>query len=749
MAHTAQAELKTNGPTNVKTNRPNNLFTLKTEYSTPYSALIRENVVMGVPRYFLERWVPTLGTGPATVVNTLRQLGYPCQNDTITISGEALAREAAMSRRHLYTCLETPWIQAFVRTVSGPRIRSNTGKILQQPNQYHIRMDDPLTPSDADHLLHVLTNLADTPLDAARKALELEARSLWAPNPQTPSGHFTEARAINAHDVLSRAFPTWQSTNADQQADYSRLAEALHRHITLVREDGRTSKVIVPQYFRKRWWPHLGHDLAWIYLWLRGYVYDHPNETVRRDTCWIPSLNTLLAIVNRPREWWRRNVEHAKPHPDWSLSAFFEQLCTQKGRLADHPQWVARQFQVTLDIPIAPEDQLRYKDLLTTWQGEPVLPAVEIISNASPEKEPVRHNSTHRSQEGLPHSNTPTKKGSSTVRHTGETGVCHVPTQGSATSEHRKSQNLKKASSKQKKHLITSKQPSPGFGTQQTAAGIQQKKNYSLVEQFAQTLKCSPDSPLWQAASVETWLEQTWKVPIQPHTPVWTISVSGQIPMRDIVALILSVWADTSIKQPARYLSWLVQRWQTQPDMLPISQWERWRKLADMPLAKWNREGKQLWLELAPTDNRALPFGLDDVLADPETVQQKEVADLDGPAAILPHQDQAQAGSSGLDEHPQNSTLSINDIWLATLGQLSLQLNRSTYSNWVEGAKAVSYADGVLTVRAKHIMAHKWLSQRLNHAIEDAASKLAQTPITIHYVYDPPNLAPMYPVFQA
>jgi chromosomal replication initiation ATPase DnaA len=72
-----------------------------------------------------------------------------------------------------------------------------------------------------------------------------------------------------------------------------------------------------------------------------------------------------------------------------------------------------------------------------------------------------------------------------------------------------------------------------------------------------------------------------------------------------------------------------------------------------------------------------------------------------------------------------------------------LQLNRSTYVNWVEGAKAVSYADGVLTVRARHIMARDWLAERLNYSIEETASALAERPITIRYIVDSPfRLAP-------
>ena len=108
-------------------------LTLTPEYSTPYNAIIRDDVVMGVSRYFIERWLPVLGPSAAALVNTLRQLDYRCQDDTIEISGAALAREAAMSRRHLYTCLDHPWIGAFVQPETGPRQRTASGKIIRAP----------------------------------------------------------------------------------------------------------------------------------------------------------------------------------------------------------------------------------------------------------------------------------------------------------------------------------------------------------------------------------------------------------------------------------------------------------------------------------------------------------------------------------------------------------------------------------------------------------------------------------------
>ena len=129
---------------------------LSKAYSTPYSAVLRDDVVMGVPRYFLERWLPLLGSDVATVVNTLRQLDYRSQEETIAISGEALARQAAMSRRHLYTCLEAPWVSAFVRVQTGQHRQAKNGSIIQATNRYAVRMDDPLVPADAEYVCELL-----------------------------------------------------------------------------------------------------------------------------------------------------------------------------------------------------------------------------------------------------------------------------------------------------------------------------------------------------------------------------------------------------------------------------------------------------------------------------------------------------------------------------------------------------------------------------------------------------------------
>jgi hypothetical protein len=217
------------------------------------------------------------------------------------------------------------------------------------------------------------------------------------------------------------------------------------------------------------------------------------------------------------------------------------------------------------------------------------------------------------------------------------------------------------------------------------------------------------------------------------------------------VALILAIWADTSIKHPPRYLSWLVQRWQTQPETPPVDRWERWCALADLSIGQWLDEGRQAWIELAPQDNRALPFGLDILAAETGAASSAASTWLahlpDEPGADHPvySPKPSDPASSTLDAKPGDGSLTMREIWLATLGQLSAQFNRSTYVDWVEGAKAVSYEDGVLTVRARHIMAREMLSGRLNASIEAAVSALAKRPITVRYIVDPPFRLPPEP----
>lgn len=714
------------------------ILRLREKHETPYSAILREHIVMGVPRYFLERWVPILGPATATVVNTLRQLNYHTPEHPITISGNALAREACMSRRHLYTCLETAWIAAFVRVIPGKRTRTPEGAVIQDRNSYYIRKDDPLTPSDAEHLMQYLRDQADTPIEAAVIALKQRGRDLWAPDIKA-AHYFQTPQPISARMVLEHAFPNWRAQTRDEENKFTQLAEDLHHLVTLGRPDGRTSKIIVPQYFRTHWWKELGHDLAWSYLWLRGAIYENPAEGITRHTCWIPSLDVLLRLINRPREWWRRNVDRQPPFNGGGTPAdFFRQIAAQKGRDPAHPQLVARQFLVHVDIPIAPDDRELYSILLSSW--------VEADLNTSPEKiqtsaQPHEvagedlHIQSHTTTGPLPYPNTQEAQGSNTSEHNNSVAVAHICAQGCVTSEHRESESIKalyKTSTYTgTKHFKYAKTENAGAATTKT----QEKSSENLLTVIRTAFEARSQQPLHRLISPRNWLQQAWPEAISPHAPIWSMA-EGTISARDLFALILAVWGDSSVKHPPRYLSWLLQRWKANPDISPVTNWSRWRTLADLPLIDWPDKGYREWSALAKKNRYILPLGLDAVLT--PSIEKAEVQHSlrDNPLP-LPHNDFStmyEEDQTSLSVQIGESELTMSDAWQVALSRLSVKLHRAVYTNWVVGSKPIAYKDGKLIVRARHFMAREQLTRRYNRVIEETVSDLTKQPVQICYV---------------
>ncbi|MBI5959073.1 MAG: hypothetical protein HY866_10085 [Chloroflexi bacterium] len=100
-----------------------------------------------------------------------------------------------------------------------------------------------------------------------------------------------------------------------------------------------------------------------------------------------------------------------------------------------------------------------------------------------------------------------------------------------------------------------------------------------------------------------------------------------------------------------------------------------------------------------------------------------------------------QAGN-GLDYKPGGGPFSMRDIWQIVDGSLSLQLNKSTYELWVRGTRAVSFTDGVLTLRARSGMARDELARRFDHSIKLQIGKLTQEEVRLCYIADTPGAIP-------
>ncbi|MBI5957898.1 MAG: hypothetical protein HY866_04130 [Chloroflexi bacterium] len=100
-----------------------------------------------------------------------------------------------------------------------------------------------------------------------------------------------------------------------------------------------------------------------------------------------------------------------------------------------------------------------------------------------------------------------------------------------------------------------------------------------------------------------------------------------------------------------------------------------------------------------------------------------------------------QAGN-GLDYKPGGGPFSMRDIWQLVDGSLSLQLNKSTYEQWIRGTRAVSFADGVLTLRARNGMARDELERRFDYSIKLQIGKLTSEEVKLCYIADTPGAIP-------
>lgn len=74
------------------------------------------------------------------------------------------------------------------------------------------------------------------------------------------------------------------------------------------------------------------------------------------------------------------------------------------------------------------------------------------------------------------------------------------------------------------------------------------------------------------------------------------------------------------------------------------------------------------------------------------------------------------------------------DAWLATLGQLQLQLHRSTYDTWLRDAKFLSYDDKVFTVRVRNGYAKDWLEQKLYRAVKHTLCSVFREQVEVEFV---------------
>jgi len=78
-------------------------------------------------------------------------------------------------------------------------------------------------------------------------------------------------------------------------------------------------------------------------------------------------------------------------------------------------------------------------------------------------------------------------------------------------------------------------------------------------------------------------------------------------------------------------------------------------------------------------------------------------------------------------------TLGAQQIWETSLGQLQLQVSRSSYDTWLKGTVGLELEGNLLTVGVPTPFAAEWLERRMHQLIERAVTDVAASPLHVRY----------------
>ena len=78
-------------------------------------------------------------------------------------------------------------------------------------------------------------------------------------------------------------------------------------------------------------------------------------------------------------------------------------------------------------------------------------------------------------------------------------------------------------------------------------------------------------------------------------------------------------------------------------------------------------------------------------------------------------------------------TTSAQQLWETSLGQLQLQVPRSSYETWFKGTSGLTLDGDALTVAVPTPFAAEWLERRMHQLIQRTIAKVAASPLQVHF----------------
>lgn len=323
---------------------PDEVVQLAPEAQRAYDSIVRPNAILPIPRYFLERWLPLLGTSRAWLTLAFRQVAFVSRSGAdevpVRTTLRKLGRWCGLTHVRVQQILKTPdHLTWFVRNPHGEL--SDHKSPRSNPSTYMVRSDIPLTPRDQARLALWLKERDPTDDNEWLIAIEeaIKARDL-----ELTDNHILPSISLTIQQLV------YAQRNDDTPLPPSLDQACTELHARWVQPD-RVS--LSSHYFMVRWLPYLSPGLGWLIQLLRSRVYQQGDEQVGQ--IWLPfGWSKLAADLGVSRKSLSRWV--ASPE----AKLFFQRRADVK----DPTDRRSLLLVIRLSEPIHPSDQAEYESLL-------------------------------------------------------------------------------------------------------------------------------------------------------------------------------------------------------------------------------------------------------------------------------------------------------------------------------------------------------------------------------------------------
>lgn len=79
-------------------------------------------------------------------------------------------------------------------------------------------------------------------------------------------------------------------------------------------------------------------------------------------------------------------------------------------------------------------------------------------------------------------------------------------------------------------------------------------------------------------------------------------------------------------------------------------------------------------------------------------------------------------------------TLALDQIWMACLGELRLQMTKATFDTWVRDCQALEFEDGRLVIGVPNNYTQDWLENRLKATVERTLQGIVDQPVRVTFL---------------